>query len=46
MQNVTESSEKSLESIKNKITKNLIPALNKAVSELNSLVQDNKFLTL
>ena len=41
-----ESSEKSLESIANKITKNLIPALNKSAFELNTLVQDTKYLTL
>ena len=33
-----ESSEKNLESISNKITKNLIPALNKATFEENTLV--------
>ena len=38
MQIVMESSEKSLESIANKITKNLIPALNKSTFELNTLV--------
>ena len=41
-----ESSEKSLESIANKITKNLIPALNKSAFELNTLLQDTKYLTL
>jgi hypothetical protein len=38
MQSVMESSEKNLESISNKITKNLIPALNKATFEENTLV--------
>jgi hypothetical protein len=46
MQSVMESSEKSLESIANKITKNLIPALNKSAFELNTLLQDTKYLTL
>ena len=38
MQNVTESSEKALEGIANKISKNLIPALNKSTFEINTLV--------
>jgi hypothetical protein len=46
MQSVIESSEKNLESIANKITKNLIPALQKDTFEENTLVQDSKFLTL
>lgn len=46
MQTVMETSEKNLESIANKITKNLIPTLNKATFEENTLVQDAKFLIL
>jgi len=38
MQNVTENSEKSLEGISNKINKQLIPALNKATFEIDTLL--------
>jgi hypothetical protein len=41
-----ESSDKNLESIAKKITKTLIPELNKAVFEMNTKVQHSKFLTL
>ncbi len=40
MQNVTENAEKSLEGISNKITRVLIPALNKATFEIDTLLQD------
>ena len=46
MHAVNENCEKSLESIANRINKNLIPALNKATFELDTQVQDSKFLTL
>ena len=46
MQTVSEQAEKATETIANKISKNLIPALNKSTFENNTLVQDAHFLTL